>query len=129
MTSAHQTAILQLNTAISALLDSTLRQIANPSSVTDVTLQRLIDMLERNVGKAYHAIQAVQMRRLSVDFLNVDQLHDLHARCLNTTNQHNSKLIFEYPSDFFQVKLSYVYTKDDVVLVLHVPMVPTDALL
>ena len=44
MTSAHQTAILQLDTAISALLDSTMRQIVNPSSVTDVTLQRLIDM-------------------------------------------------------------------------------------
>ena len=54
ITSTHQTAILQLHTALSALLDSTLRQIANPSSVTNVTLQRLYDMLERNVGKAYH---------------------------------------------------------------------------
>ena len=43
ITSAHQTAILQLDTAISAILDSTLRQIANPSSVTDLTLQRLVD--------------------------------------------------------------------------------------
>ena len=129
MTSAHQTAILQLDTAVSALLDSTMRQIDNPSSVTDVTLQRHVDMLERNVGKSYHAIQATQMQHLSVDFLNVDQLHDLHARCLATANQHHSKLIIEYPSDFFQVELSYVYTKDDVVLMLHIPMVPTDALL
>ena len=58
LTSAHQTAILQLDTAISALLDSTMRQIANPSSVTAVTLQRLVDMLECNDGKAYCAIQA-----------------------------------------------------------------------
>ena len=84
ITSAHQTGILQLDTAVSALLDSTLRQIANPSSVTDITLQRLVDMLERNVGKAYHAIEAAQMRHLSVDFL-----HNLHARCLATANQHN----------------------------------------
>ena len=69
------------------------------------------------------------MRLLSEEFLNVDQLHDLHARCLNTANQHNSKLIVENPSDFFQVELSYVYTKDNVVLMLYVPMVPTDALL
>ena len=69
VTSAHQTAILQLDTAVSAILDSTLRHTANPSSVTDVTLQRLVDMLERNVGKAQHAIQAAQLRRLSVDFL------------------------------------------------------------
>ena len=129
VTSAHQTAILQLDTAVSAILDSTLRHTANPSSVTDVTLQRLVDMLERNVGKAQRAIQAAQLRRLSVDFLTVDQLQDLHAKCLTTATQHNSKLIVEYPSDFFQVELSYVYTKDDVVLVLHVPMVPTDALL
>ena len=86
-------------------------------------------MLERNVGKAYHAIQATQMRRLSVDFLNVDQLHDLQARCLATANQHNLKLIVEYPLDFFQVELSYVYTEDDEVLMLHIPIVPTDALL
>ena len=129
ITSAHQTTILQLDTAVSAILDSTLRQIANPSSVTDVTLQRLVDMLEQNVGKANHAIQATQIRRLSVYFRNVDQLHDLHARCLATANQHNSKLIIEYPSDFFQVELSFVYTKDDIVLMLHVPTVPTDALL
>ena len=81
VTSAHQTAILQLDTSVSAILDLTLRQMANPSSITDVTLQWLIDMLEQNVGKANRAIQAAQMWRLSVDFLNVDQLHDLHARC------------------------------------------------
>ena len=46
VTSAHQTAILQLDTAVSALLDSTMRQIANPSSITNVTLQRLMDMLD-----------------------------------------------------------------------------------
>ena len=116
VTSSHQTAILQLNTAVSALLDSTMRQIANPSSFTNVTLQRLIDMMERNVGKAYSAIQAAQMQCLSVDFLNVDllnvdQLHNLHASCLNTANQHNSKLVIKYALDFFQVELSYVYTK------------------
>ena len=125
VTNAHQTAILQLDTAVTAILDSTLRHTANPSSVTDVTLQRLVDMLERNVGKAQRAIQAAQLRRLSVDFLTVDQFQDLHAKCLTTATQHNSTLIVEYPSDFFQVELSYVYTKDDVVLVLHVPMVPT----
>ena len=84
VTSAHQTAILQLDTAISALLDSSLRQIANPSSVTDVALQRIVDMLDQNIAKAYHAIQAAQMQCLSVDFLNVDQLHNLHARCQAT---------------------------------------------
>ena len=86
-------------------------------------------MLDRNIGKAYHAIQATQMRHLSVDFLNVDQLHNLHARCLTTANQHRSNLIIEYLLDFFQVEPSYVYTKDDVVLMLQVPMVPTDTLL
>ena len=128
VTSTHQTAILQLDTPVSALLDSTLRQIANPSSITNVTLQRL-DMLECNVRKAYRAMQAAQMWCLSVDFLNVDQLHNLHGRCLATANQHNLKLIVEYPLDFFQVELSYVYTEDDEVLMLHIPIVPTDALL
>ena len=59
--------VVSFSTTVSAILDSTLRQIANPSSITDVTLQRLVDMLEQNVGKANCAIQATQMRRLSVD--------------------------------------------------------------
>ena len=125
----HNNAIIQLNTSISTLLDSSMRQIANPSRVTDVTLQRLVDMLDWNIGKAQRAIQATQMRWLSVDFLYVDQLHDLHAQCLVTAKMYDSKLIVEYPLDFFQIELSYIYTKDDIVLVLHIPMVPTDALL
>ena len=56
-----------------------MRRIANHSSVTDVTLQRLMDMLDQNVGKAQHAIQAAQIKCLSVDYTNVDQLHDLHT--------------------------------------------------
>ena len=51
VTSAHQAAILQLNTAISALLDSTMRKIANPSSVTNVTLQRLWTCWIKILGK------------------------------------------------------------------------------
>ena len=61
VTCAHQTAILQLDTAVTDILDSTLRQLANPSSVTNVTLQRLVNMLERNIGKAQRAIQAAQL--------------------------------------------------------------------
>ena len=106
-----------------------MRKIANPSSITTITLQWLVDMLDHNIGKAQCAIQAAQMRRLCVDFLNVNQLHDLHAWSLATAKLYDSQLIVEYPSDFFHVELSYVYTKDDVVLVLHLPMVPKNDLL
>ena len=79
ISNAHNNAIIQLDTAFFSLLDSSMRQIANPSSITNVTLQRLVYMLDWNIWKAQRAIQAVQMRCLSVDFLNVDQLHDLHT--------------------------------------------------
>ena len=82
-----------------------------PASV-NVSLQWLIDMLDLNIGKAQHALQATQMRRLSVDFLIMDQLHELHAQCLATVKFHMSWLIVKYPSDLFEVELSYVYTKD-----------------
>ena len=85
-----------------------MRQIANPSSVTHVTLQRLIDMLDWNIGKAQHSIQAAQMAWLSVDFLSVDQLHDLNAWCLATAKMYNSKLIIVYPQTSF--KLNYPMT-------------------
>ena len=111
VSNAHNNAIIQLDTAVSP---SSMRQITNPSSITDVTLQRLMDMSDRNVGKAQRAIQAAQMRCLSVDFLNVDQLHDLHTQCLATAKMYDSKLIIGYPLHFFQVELSYIYSKDDV---------------
>ena len=79
ISNAHNNAIIQLDTAFFSLLDSSMRQIANPSSITNVTLQRLVYMLDWNIWKAQRAIQAAQMRCLSVDFLNVDQLHDLHT--------------------------------------------------
>ena len=87
VSNAHNNAIIQLDTAVSP---SSMRQITNPSSITDVTLQRLMDMSDRNVGKAQRAIQAAQMRCLSVDFLNVDQLHDLHTQCLATAKMYDS---------------------------------------
>ena len=114
ISNAHNNAIIQLDTAFFSLLDSSMRQIANPSSITNVTLQRLVYMLDWNIWKAQRAIQAAQMRCLSVDFLNVDQLHDLHTQCLATAKMYDSKLIIGYPLHFFQVELSYIYSKDDV---------------
>ena len=58
------------------------------------------------------------MRSLSVDFVNMDQLQDLHTQCLATAKLYDSHLIVKYPSDFFQVELSYPYIKDNLVLVL-----------
>ena len=105
VSNAHNNAIIQLDTAVSP---SSMRQITNPSSITDVTLQRLMDMSDRNVGKAQRAIQAAQMRCLSVDFLNVEQLHDLLTQCLATAKMYNSKLIIVYPQTSF--KLNYPMT-------------------
>ena len=125
----HNNAIVQLDTAISPLLDSSMRQIANQSGITNISLQCLVDMLDWNIGMAQHAIQAPQMNGLSVDFLNMDQLHNLHSQCLATAKLYDSQLILEYPLENFQFELSYVYTNDNGVLLLHIPMAPQDALL
>jgi hypothetical protein len=86
-----------------------------------------------NVQRAFetvvHAIQQVHHRRLAIDFLSAEQLGALFDTIGQTAAARNYVLLIDAPSDLFQVEASYVSDEGNVVIVLHVPMVPQDSLL
>jgi hypothetical protein len=72
---------------------------------------------------ATHALQAAQYHRLSIDFLNTDQLLALFGKLQKQSQISGQQLLTERPSDLYQLELSYFYDGTNVNLLLHVPMV------
>lgn len=56
------------------------------------------------------------------------QLQALHIKCQIIAKSHRFILITQHPSDLFQVGLSYLHTKVDITLLLHVQVIPEEAL-
>ena len=125
----HAKIIQQLDTAITEIARSALLSAANPAAVTNAKLQQMIDLANRSLDKALRALQAAQHRRLSVDFLDPDQLRALFTKLSTYADSHDKKMLLEHPSDLLQVELSYFFTGKDITFLLHVPMVPAAALL
>ena len=76
-----------------------------------------------------HAVQQAHHRRLSIDFLSAEQLTALYDEIEATALGRAYVLLTSCPSDLFQVETSYVSDNENVVLILHVPMVPKNSLL
>ena len=95
--------------------------------------------LEKALGKlssitsaakqAVHAIQQAHHHRLAVDYYDPDTLNYIYETLENQAKDSKYHLLTRFPSDLFQLELSYLFDGVDVVLFLHVPMVPDDSLL
>ena len=76
-----------------------------------------------------HTVQQAQHHRLAVDLFSAEKLFDIFEDLQSLATNYGFKLLTKLPSDRFQVKTSYVYDGTDLVLILHVPMVPANSLL
>jgi hypothetical protein len=70
-----------------------------------------------------------QWRRLALDFLSTNQLHNLFTTLNRAAQKTNSDLLITKPSDLLQLQLSYFCDGTIVTLLLHVPVVPAGSLL
>ena len=86
-------------------------------------------ILKTAVTKVIHAVQEAHHHRLAVDYLTPRDLHDLYNQIQDTADQSKYKLLTKFPSDLFQLELSYLFDEEDVTLIIHVPMVPEESLL
>jgi len=125
----HSTLIWQIDTAISDISRALLLLSANPAALTNARFQQLIDLTGHGIDKALRALQAAQYRRLSIDFMDPDQLLALFEKLKTYSVEHQKVLLLEQPSDLLQCELSYFFTGDDIMFLLHVPMAPSMALL
>jgi hypothetical protein len=74
-------------------------------------------------------LQIAQWRRLALDFLSTNQLHNLFTTLKKAAQKTNSDLLITKPSDLLQLELSYFYDGTIITLLLHVPVVPAGSLL
>jgi hypothetical protein len=79
--------------------------------------------------KLVRGLQAAHLRRLSVDLLDDKQLQHIFDTAARQANAHNYMVMIEHPSDLFQIETSYLHDRQDVQLILHIPMTPPDAVL
>jgi hypothetical protein len=92
-------------------------------------MSELYVMVQGALDSVVHAVQQAHHRRLSIDFLSSDQLKALYETIEETALGRAYVLLTSSPSDLFQVETSYVSDNENVVLILHVPMVPRNSLL
>ncbi len=93
------------------------------------SLDHARSQLRFNLHKLIRALQAAHYRRLSLDLLPSHRLKDLFEAAVLKAQAHKHQLLLRHPSDLLQIETSYLHDGQDVQLILHIPMAPTDSLL
>ena len=75
------------------------------------------------------AVQQLQHRRLSTDLLTSEQLQKLHQAVAKVATREGYEPLTTKLGDYFQIEASYVRTKNNVDIILHVPCVTPNSLL
>ena len=78
---------------------------------------------EMHVNRIINTIQQLQHRRLAVDWLDDQQLHNLHQSVSNYAKVQKYTLLTHQLSDYFQLETSYLRDGAEVTAVLHVPCI------
>ena len=84
-----------------------------------------MDMIEQSLNKFINAVKELQDQHLSFIMLSSHQLQDLFTRQQKIPSQKNTELIVSKLFDLFQD----LFGGDDVVVLLHVPMIPQNTIL
>jgi hypothetical protein len=92
-------------------------------------LDQVRSQLRFNLQKLIRALQAAHYRRLSLDLLPSEKLKKLFDAAARKAKSHHHQLLLHHPSDLLQIETSYLHDGQDVHLMLHIPMAPSDSLL
>ena len=88
-----------------------------------------LNIIRGAVQQAIHAVQEAHHHRLSIDYFDPETLLYLYETLEAQATESQYHLLTRFPSDLFQLELSYLFDGADLVLFLHVPMVPKESLL
>ena len=102
--------------------------ILNPANL-ETAHRSAINRVKAKIDRIQNVLQIAQWRRLALDFLSTNQLHNLFTTLNRAAQKTNSDLLITKPSDLLQLELSYFYDGTIVTLLLHVPVVPAGSLL
>jgi hypothetical protein len=98
-------------------------------SLITTILNRGLNTIRSAVHQAVHAIQQAHHHRLAVDYYDPETLSHIYSTLKEQADSSKYHLLTRFPSDLFQLELSYLFDGTDVVMFLHVPMIPQDSLL
>jgi hypothetical protein len=93
------------------------------------SLNRGLSTIKAALNQCVHAVQQAHHHRLAIDYFDPETLHDIYDTIIHQAKEARYRLLTRFPSDLFQLEVSYMFDGDDVTLFLHVPMVPEDSLL
>jgi hypothetical protein len=82
-----------------------------------------------NVQKLTRALQATHLCRLSVNLPDSQQLRQIFAATTHKAKVHHYQPMLCHRSDLFKIETSYLHDGQDVQLILHVPMTPSNSIL
>jgi hypothetical protein len=92
-------------------------------------LSRGLEIVRASIQQAIHAIQQAHHHRLAIDYFDPETLQNIYQTLSEQAADSRYHLLTRFPSDLFQLELSYLFDGADLVLFLHVPMVPHESLL
>ena len=113
--------ITTLNSLLSQTQQNLLSYAQLNPQIIYIQFSESIMHLEDQALKVINAVQQLQHRRLSIDWLDTSQLELLHKTIQTYTEQHHFISLTNKISDYFQLELSYVRHPNGVVALLHVP--------
>ena len=91
-------------------------------------LRSMHDHIQHALEVAVHTVQQALHHRLSVDLFSSEKLFDLFEGLQSLASSYGFKILTKLPSNLLQVE-TYIYDDTDLVLILPVPVVPTNSLL
>jgi nitroreductase len=102
--------------------------IFNPA-LFDARLSRIENQIRTKLTKTTHALQAGLNRKLAVDYLTPTEVRSIFDELQITASKLKCDLLIEHHSSLFQLETSLLFDGSDAHLLIHVPMVPHQALL
>ena len=127
--SRHEQALIELSKGFDVLLHSINAQLIFNPALFGARLSRLENQIRDQLRRVTHALQAGLSRKLAVDYLTPNEIRNLYSELITTARNLKCDLLINHHSDLFQLETSLLFDGNDAHLLIHVPMVPHQALL
>ena len=127
--SRHSQILTDLSEGFELMLGQIRMQLLFNPALFDAKLTRLENQIRTRLRQVTHALQAGLVRKLAVDYLTPNEIRNLYVELVASSKRMRCDLLIDHHSDLFQLETSLLFDGDDAHLLIHVPMVPHEALL
>jgi len=126
---AQTVAIVELSTNLRDLHDKVALALLKAPAISSAEVNFIINGLHRAISLIFNTVQQAQDNRLAIEFLSPTVLQSTFKDVTAAAQINQCTLLLEQPADLSQVEVSYISDEEGTVIVLHVPMIPQEAIL